>query len=85
MCSPSLIPIRAVIATANSRKVYRAFVQDLHARLASGRYGTIRFTAGWTQSRYLTMLVVAFMGAAASLIAGIAFYLMLGVIEVSPS
>jgi hypothetical protein len=59
-------------------KSYRAFVHDLHARLASGRYGTIRFTAGWTQSRYLTMLAVVFTGAAASLIAGIAFYLMLG-------
>jgi hypothetical protein len=58
-------------------KSYRAFVQDLHARLASSR-GAIRFTAGWTQSRYLMMLAVAFAGAAAAVIAGIAFYLMIG-------
>jgi len=32
-------------------KSYRAFVADLHGRLASGHYSAIRFTAGWTQSR----------------------------------
>jgi hypothetical protein len=58
-------------------KSYRAFVQDLHGRLASGPYGAIRFTAGWTQSRYLAMLAAAYAGAAASVIVGMAFYLML--------
>jgi hypothetical protein len=59
-------------------KSYRAFVADLHARLAAGHHSEIRFTAGWTQSRYLAMLAVAFAGAAASAIIGILFYLMLG-------
>ncbi|MGA8615722.1 MAG: hypothetical protein WB760_29385 [Xanthobacteraceae bacterium] len=57
---------------------YRAFVQDLHARLASSSYGAIRFTAGWTPWRYQAMLSVAFAGAAASVISGIVFYLLLG-------
>jgi hypothetical protein len=57
---------------------YRAFVQDLHARLVSGGHNAIRFTAGWMPWRYQTMLAVAFVGAAASVIAGIAFYLLLG-------
>jgi hypothetical protein len=57
-------------------KSYRAFVADLHRRLASGPYGTIRFTAGWTQSRYVTTLAAAYAGAAASVIAGMAIYLM---------
>ena len=57
--------------------VYRAFVQDLHARLASGAHGTIRFTAGWTPWRYQTMLVVAFVAVVASVVGGTAAYLML--------
>jgi len=57
--------------------VYRAFVQDLHARLASGAHGTIRFTAGWTLWRYRTMLVVAFVAVVASVVGGTAAYLML--------
>ena len=57
-------------------KSYRAFVADLHGRLASAHYSAIRFTAGWTQSRYRTMLAAAYAGAAACAIAGIALYLM---------
>jgi hypothetical protein len=58
-------------------KSYRAFVADLHRRLASGPHGAIRFTAGWTQSRYTATLVAAYAGVAASVIIGLAFYLML--------
>jgi hypothetical protein len=57
--------------------IYRAFVQDLHARLASGAHGTIRFTAGWTPWRYQVMLVVAFVAVVASVVGGTAAYLML--------
>ena len=59
-------------------KSYRAFVADLHTRLVSGRHSAIRFTAGWTQSRYRTMLAAAYAGAAACAIVGIALYLMRG-------
>ena len=59
-------------------KSYRAFVADLHGRLASAHYSAIRFTAGWTQSRYRTMLAAAYAGAAACAIVGIAFFLMRG-------
>jgi hypothetical protein len=52
-------------------KSYRAFVQDLHARLASGPFGAIRFTAGWTQSRYLRTLVLAAVGAIAAVVIGV--------------
>jgi hypothetical protein len=56
---------------------YRAFVADLHARLAPGAHGTIRFTAGWTPWRYQAMLVVAFVAVVASVVGGTAAYLML--------
>src|ERR1700683_4536885 len=58
--------------------IYRDFVQDLHARLASGPYGAIRFTAGWTQSRYLMMLALAAVGATASVLVGVWASLRLG-------
>jgi hypothetical protein len=57
---------------------YRAFVQDLHARLASGPYSAIRFTAGWTTWRYQMMLVVAVVAAAVCVAVGVADYLMAG-------
>ena len=57
---------------------YRTFVQDLHARLASGRRGAIRFTAGWTTWRYQLMLVVVFVAMAGCLVGGVAEYLLLG-------
>jgi hypothetical protein len=58
-------------------KSYRSFVQDLHARLASGPFGAIRFTAGWTQSRYLMMLAFAAVGAIAAVVIGVWAFLML--------
>src|ERR1700683_615491 len=57
---------------------YRTFVQDLHARLASGARGAIRFTAGWTPWRYQLMLVVVFVAMAGCLVGGVAEYLLLG-------
>ena len=38
---------------------YRAFVHDLHARLAVGAPGTIRFTEGWPLWRCQAMLLIA--------------------------
>jgi hypothetical protein len=58
-------------------KSYRAFIQDLHARLASGPYGAIRFTAGWTRSRYLRTLAFAAAGAIAAVVIGVWAFLML--------
>jgi hypothetical protein len=55
---------------------YRAFVADLHARLASGPHRTIRFTAGWTPSRYQTMLMGAYVLAVVYAVVGMALCLM---------
>lgn len=44
--APNGLPDAAKTAT------YRDFVRDLHRRLAAGRYGSIRFSAGMTPWRY---------------------------------
>jgi hypothetical protein len=38
---------------------YRAFVRDLHTRLAAGGFNSIRFTEGWPMWRCSAMLVLA--------------------------
>jgi hypothetical protein len=44
---------------ATQKAIYRAFVQDLHARLAAGKNTAIRFTAGYAPGRYQVVLVCA--------------------------
>ncbi len=55
---------------------YRAFVTDLHARLASSPHGTIRFTAGWTPWRYQMTLVVTVVAAVVYVGTGLGLCLM---------
>jgi hypothetical protein len=43
--------------------IYRNFVRALHARLALAPPGTIRFTAGVSESRHMVMTIAAFVGA----------------------
>jgi len=57
---------------------YRAFVADLHARLAASVHGTIRFTAGWTPGRYQMMLVITIGMAVVYVVGGVADYLLRG-------
>ena len=62
-------------ADAAQAAAYRDFVRDLHARLATGGYGSaIRFTAGGPQWLYLTMLAAAIIGAPLFAAAGLAGY-----------
>ncbi len=51
---------------------YRDFVRDLHARLASSRYGGIAFTAGVSPWRFRLMLASAVIAAPAFALAGLA-------------
>ncbi len=51
---------------------YRDFVRDLHARLASSRYGGIAFTAGVAPWRFRLMLASAAIAAPAFALAGLA-------------
>jgi hypothetical protein len=56
--------------------LYRDFVRDLHARLATGRYAGIRFTAGVSPARFWTMLFGAAIAAPAFALAGLAGFVL---------
>jgi hypothetical protein len=60
---------------AERATLYRDFVRDLHARLASDRYPAIRFTAGVPRWRYLVMLGSAIATAPMFALAGLGGYL----------
>jgi hypothetical protein len=57
--------------------IYRDFVCDLHRRLAAGRYGAIRFSAGMAPWRYtglkITLVIAGLFFVAAPAVLGLAF------------
>jgi len=60
---------------AERATLYRAFVRELHARLAPDRYPEIRFTAGVPRWRYQVMLGSAIAAAPVFALAGLGGYL----------
>jgi hypothetical protein len=62
---------------ADKAPIYRDFVRDLHGRLAAGRYGSIRFSAGMAPWRYtglkITLVIAGLLFVAAPAVLGLAF------------